>query len=43
MKNTYIVNKNTGPFKTIQQALDIALENSIIRVGSGIYTENLLI
>jgi F-box protein 11 len=43
MKNTYIVSKNPGHFKSIQAALDIALENSTILIQTGIYVENLII
>ena len=32
MKNTYIVNKKKGPYKTISSALDIAIENSLILI-----------
>lgn len=38
-----IVDPENGPCRTIQQAIDISKPNSIIRVSSGLYRENLII
>jgi F-box protein 11 len=43
MKNTYLVDQNSGPFKSIQEAIDTARPFSQIKISPGIYIENLFI
>jgi len=43
MKNIYLVDQNSGPFKTIQEAIDTAKPFSQIKISPGIYIENLII
>lgn len=43
MKKTYIVDQKSGPFKTIQAAIDKVEAGSQIKINEGIYIENLVI
>ena len=43
MKKTLIVDGKNGPYKTIQEAIDDAESNCVIKVGVGLYSENLVV
>ena len=37
------VDKQTGPYRSIQEAIDAAMPNSLIKITEGFYEENLYI
>ena len=41
--NLYIVDKETGPYRKIQEAIDAAEPSSLIKISEGFYEENLVI
>jgi len=43
LKATYIVDAESGPFKTIQEAIDAAEPGSVIKIAPGLYSTNILI
>jgi len=43
IKMSYIVDQEQGPYFTIQSAIDIAKDGSIIKINTGLYKENLVI
>lgn len=43
LKATYIVDAESGPYKTIQEAIGAAEPGSVIKVAPGLYSDNLII
>lgn len=43
LKATYIVDAESGPYKTIQEAVEAADQGSVIKVAPGLYSDNLII
>ena len=43
MSNQFVVDSKFGPYKSIQAAINAAPQNSIIKIGKGIYNENIII
>eukprot|EP01017_Pseudomicrothorax_dubius_P037831 TRINITY_DN5597_c0_g1_i1.p1 TRINITY_DN5597_c0_g1~~TRINITY_DN5597_c0_g1_i1.p1 ORF type:complete len:544 (+),score=130.28 TRINITY_DN5597_c0_g1_i1:50-1681(+) len=41
--NTYIVDTEMGPYKSIKEALDVAEPGAVIKVAPGLYNENIVI
>ena len=42
-KIIYVVNQDTGPYRSIQSAINAAEPGSVIKIDPGLYQENLLI
>lgn len=43
LKQQLIVDSESGPYKTIQEAIEHAEPNSVIRISPGLYSNNIVI